>query len=115
MTQYFPLISGFIVLGSALAYVLMPFLKGFPSSLVYDDIKSYRRLSFEKNMILGNLRDLEMDLGLKKITFKDYEQLKARMLSEAEGVYLSLDTLTQKSPFFELLEKDLAMRQKELQ
>lgn len=63
-------------------------------------LRKLERLHFAREMILENLQDLELDRQMGKIDSKDYENLRAKMMVEAAGIYESLQELENKDPLF---------------
>jgi hypothetical protein len=56
-------------------------------------------------MILENLQDLELDHSMQKLSQKDYNDLKMKMMSEAASIYQSLEQLEKEDPLFMRLRK----------
>jgi hypothetical protein len=76
-----------------------------------DFLKNYDRLLYERERILENLTDLELDRNLKKIEEADYQALRAQLLSEAATIYRNIEELEKNQPLFKAIEKDLAESQ----
>ena len=101
-----------IAMGIAFTYVLSPVMV-HKQDAQYSDLAEYRRLLFEKEMILLNLRDLESDFSMRKISDEDYQNLRERMLTEAEKIYKDLEQIITTQSFFIELDRDLSLKRKE--
>ena len=89
--------------------VLSPLLqsvKGLSNKV--EPLRKYEKLLFEKERLLENLSDLELDHELKKMDEAVYQDLKAQLLSEAATIYMSIEKFEKESPLLKGIEKDLA-------
>jgi hypothetical protein len=69
-------------------------------------LREFERLLFEKERYLLNLKDLEMDRNMGKMSEDDYQNLRTQLLSEAAAIYSALEKL-EKKPLFHKIEEDL--------
>lgn len=69
--------------------------RGNTSNLIEldDEMRQLEELVSQKAMLMQNLRELEFDLELDKITTEDYTQLKRRYERQTIGIMRKLDTL----------------------
>lgn len=61
-------------------------------------LRKLEKLHFDREAIMQNLQDLELDRSLKKIDDSDYQNLKARMMSEAAMIYQNFESLEKSDP-----------------
>jgi hypothetical protein len=68
---------------------------------------------YEKERLLTNLKDLELDRSMGKITAEDYDNLREQLLSEASHIYQTLDEI-EKAPLLQKIENDAMKVGKEM-
>ena len=93
-------------------YVLMPLFrkpeKGLEIELVAET--ELDRLLDRKTVVYGNLRDLEFEYKMGRLSDSDFQQLGAGYKNEAAGILQNLDQLSASENLDEVIEKDIATR-----
>mgnify|MGYP001022747571 CR=1 FL=1 len=94
------------LLSLAFAYIFFPLIpKNSTSSSQHEEaLQNYEDLLFQKSKALENLMELDHDREFGKVNEEDYEDIRNRLLREADAIYQSLKTLEQNDPFFSELE-----------
>jgi hypothetical protein len=98
------------------AYILSPLFKEPRSSL---DIELFvetemDRLVDRKAVVYANLKDLEFEYKMGRLTDADFRQLEAEYKNEAADILGSLDKLSISENLEEAIEKDIASRKDKL-
>lgn len=76
-------------------------------------LRKLEKLYFDREMILENLQDLELDRAMGKIDAKDYETLKLKMMNEAATIYQTIEKIEHEDPIFIELQKYIEANAKE--
>jgi len=71
-------------------------------------ISRLEKLYQMRGELLLNLKDLENDLLLHKVTSEDYEDLRLRFLNSASDVYKEIENLEKSDPFLNAVSRDVA-------
>lgn len=89
--------------------ILSPMLQSMKGiSNKVDPLRKYEKLLFEKERLLENLSDLELDHSLKKMDDDVYSDLKTQTLAEAAQIYSDIEKFEKENPLLKAIEKDLA-------
>lgn len=108
MLTFFTVV-GVIVL-AFLVQILWPWLNPVPDRDVNDqmgDFQEYQRLIQEREVMLDNLKDLELDFQMEKIAEADYQALKQKMTKQAGEIFTQIKNFESKHSVFQSIEKDL--------
>jgi hypothetical protein len=97
-------------------FVLMPLFEkrkgnveiGLPTETEFD------RLLNRKTMVYGNLKDLEFEYAMGRLTNADYQQLSAAYKNEAAAILQKLDQVDAAGNADETIEEDIALRKSRL-
>jgi hypothetical protein len=93
-------------------YTLRPLFRDAEGNLDIDLLAETEldRLLDRKNVIYGNLRDLEFEYKMGRLSDEDFQQLEAGYKSEAAAILQLLDQLNVSENLDETIEKDIAAR-----
>ena len=109
------LATGLILAAASILITLWPLLELKPGGYKPKDIlRELERLLFERERLLSNLKDLELDRQMKKISGEDYEDLKNQLMSEAGGIYSALDRVEKETLVLKQIDRDLLELEKEI-
>jgi hypothetical protein len=97
-------------------YTLQPLFREPEGSLDIDLLAETEldRLLDRKNVIYRNLRDLELEHQMGRLSDADYQQLAAGYKNEAAAVLQRLDQLDASENLEAVIEKDIAARKAKL-
>ncbi len=92
----------------SLLLILWPYIenKSLPP-ISGDFLRKYESLLFERERVLLNIKDLELDLSMQKIDQTDFQNLRTQLLSEAAKIYSSIEQIENENIFFKKLAQDL--------
>lgn len=68
----------------------------------------FQRLAQEREIILDNLKDIEIDNQMNKLSKEDYIRMRDELLERAGQRSLALEKLEGDHPLFKKIEEDLA-------
>ena len=93
-------------------YTLRPLFRESEGNLDIDLLAETEldRLLDRKNVVYRNLRDLEFEHKMGRLTDSDFQQLAAGYKGEAASILQRLDQLNASENLDELIEKDIAAR-----
>jgi len=78
----------------------------------FGDTRQFDFLNNKKASIENNLRELEFEHQMGKLSHQDYEELRKGYESEAERVYQVIDKLRIKKNIEELIEEEVRSRRR---
>jgi predicted transcriptional regulator len=76
------------------------------------DTKQRRYLESKKRTVLDNIKDLDFEHDMGKLSAEDYERLRAGYLSEAQKIVEELDKLAVREEIDELIEAEVRERRR---
>ena len=76
------------------------------------DTKQLNYLNSQKVLVLENVKELDFEYEMGKLSDDDYARLRAGYLAEAEGVLQALDQLKIKGEIEELIEGEVRKRRR---
>ena len=93
-------------------YVLMPLFRKPARSSEIELVAETEldRLLDRKTVVYGNLRDLEFEYKMGRLSDSDFQQLGAGYKNEAAGILQRLDQMSASENPGEVIEKDTAIR-----
>lgn len=77
------------------------------SNFFSDELETFANLNFQKETVLGNLMDVEMDFRMGKLNEADYERLKGNLTLEASLILEKLELLDQSADFETHIENEI--------
>jgi len=91
-------------------YVLMPLFKEPKGNLDVDLLAETEldRLLDRKAVVYSNLKDLEFEYQMGRLSESDFQQLQAGYKNDAAAILQSLDELDASENLDEMIEKDIA-------
>jgi hypothetical protein len=97
-------------------YVLMPLFKESKGNLETELLTETEldRLLNRKAVIYSNLKDLEFEYKMGRLSDADFQQLEAGYKNEAAAILQRLDQLENSENPDEAIEKDIALRKSKL-
>jgi predicted Zn-ribbon and HTH transcriptional regulator len=97
-------------------YILKPLFEESKGSLDIELLAETEldRLFDRKAVIYGNLKDLEFEYKMGRLSDTDFRQLEAGYKNEAADILQSLDRLSASENLDEAIEKDIASRKARL-
>jgi len=106
------LILAFVGLGSLVSlFVLWPLLPRANAlgikSRSHLPLARYETLVYERERILENLMELDVDFQFEKINLADHQDLKAALMEEASNIYSEIKALEGADPLLQAIENDL--------
>ena len=103
----------------ALAFVAQPLFNPRRHVYYFDELlgggATQKRLTYlqsKKALVYDNIKDLEMEYEMGKLSKTDFERLRAGLLLEAEQVIRDIDDAQVKRDIEELIEKDVRSHRK---
>lgn len=97
----------------ALIFVVYPVINPSKYRYYLDDLlgtseeKKISHLQQQKALVYDNIKDLEFEHDMGKLSQSDYDRLRAGLLDEAETVVNDLDRARVKREIDELIERDI--------
>lgn len=76
------------------------------------DVRQLSYLNAKKELVLDNLRELEFDHEMGKLSEEDYTRLRNDYLREAQDVVESIDQLKAREEIEQLIESDVRGRRR---
>jgi hypothetical protein len=105
----------FVLTLAAIVFILWPLLElKSVSEKPRHFLRELERLLFERERYLTNLKDLELDHQMNKLSEADYTDLRSQLFSEAGTIFTSLEKLEKENPIIVQIEKDALALEKEL-
>jgi len=101
----------------AIAFVTYPLLSrrfryDLEDVFTLGDAKQLNYLNSKKALILENVKELDFEYEMGKLSEDDYARLRAGYLTEAEGVLQALDQLKIREEIEELIEGEVRTRRR---
>lgn len=98
-----------VVLGlSVVLTVLWPLFEAAPSSALNETgFREYERLHQERERLMENIQDLELDKTLHKIDEADYQQLKKNLILELSRLYELIDRREKSDVFLKKVNQEI--------
>lgn len=112
---------GFLVMGilsiAALIFVSYPLINSRKHRYFLDDLlgggqKKLNYLRSKKNLVYENIKDLELEYQMGKLSDADFQQLREGLLFEAEGIVKEIDQAEIRRDIADLIEDDVKSRRK---
>lgn len=102
-----PLIAVAIILSALVGMALLyPWIRSIHANSHEEPLlREIQTLQFEREMILQNLQDLQLDFNAQKIETSDYEQLREKFLQEASQIYSALEKIESDHPILQKIEQ----------
>lgn len=76
------------------------------------DVRRLNYLNAEKTLVLENIKDLDFEYDMGKLSDEDYASLRSDYLKEAEGILRDIDQLKIREEIEELIEGEVRSRRK---
>lgn len=107
-----------ILSASVAAFVLYPVLSG--RRYLYDienifstgDVRQINYLNAKKDLVMDNLKELEFDHQMDKLSEEDYARLRNDYLREAQEVVQAIDKLKVRQEIEQLIEREVRGRRR---
>lgn len=96
-----------VFFGVCLLFILWPYMESSTAYTTSDFLREYERLIYERERLLENLRDLDLDFHMRKMSAEDLQDLKSKLIEETAAIYQAIESLEHSSHFFTELEIDL--------
>jgi hypothetical protein len=101
----------------AIAFVTYPLLArryryDLEDVFALGDTKQLNYLNSKKALVLENVKELDFEYEMGKLSDGDYARLRAGYLAEAEGVLQALDQLKIREEIEELIEGEVRTRRR---
>jgi hypothetical protein len=99
--------------GAVLAAVCMPLFRRDDSleSAIIEETE-WDLLQRKKEVVLGNIQDLDFEYKCGKLSIEDYQKVRAEMAAEAAAVLEEIDSIESSQDLDALIRRELAARKK---
>ncbi len=99
----------FLIAIAVLVLVTLPLFgkRKKKSNFFSDELDTFANLTFQKETVLSNLMDVEMDFKMGKLNEDDYERLKSNLTFEASFILEKLELLDQSVDFETHIENEI--------
>lgn len=97
------------------AYPLLAGKRGqldFESIFSFGDVKQQDYLNAKKALVLENIKELDFEYEMGKLSDEDYSKLRQDYLGEAQDVVKALDELQIRREIEDLIENDVRNRRR---
>jgi hypothetical protein len=88
------------------------YLYEIESTLATGDVRQLNYLNSKKELVLSNLKELDFDHDMGKLSEEDYARLRNDYLHEAQDVVQSIDQLKVREEIEYLIEGDVRSRRR---
>src|ERR1700722_13687042 len=86
-------------------FFLWPLLEETRAENLYENFfRTLESLIYEKEMLLENLKDLELDKTLQKIALPDYQDLRSKLMMETSSIYSKIEKLESQQIIIKTIE-----------
>jgi len=103
---------------AALAFVAYPLVNSrrymyyLEDTLGLNEAKKLNYLRSQKNLVFDNIKDLDFEHQMGKLSEADYNRLRDGLMGEAEGVVAEIDKAEIKRDIEVLIEDDVSSRRR---
>lgn len=73
------------------------------------EFQAYQSLVHEQDIVFENLKELELDRQMQKLSEEDYQRLKTQLMSEALDASRKIEAFEKASSILQSIEQDLRM------
>ena len=95
-----------VIAAVALIFVMQPLFQSQRQRSWTSTLDELDRLLQEREMLLTNLKDLQMDFDTNKISEGEYETLRIELMKKGSHIYEAIETLEQNDPLIRRIEAD---------